>query len=81
MMTFYMFAQAVAPFTLLCLFYFFYKQKKLEKMFLLEHKRNQQIFDLLTKSIEDLQSGLPAQNGQDEPEVQKETENKEAQAV
>lgn len=73
MMTFYAMAQALAPFTLLCVFYFFYRIKKLEKLFILEHRRNQQVVDLLTQSIEALQAALPAQVGQEgEPEQKEE---------
>lgn len=54
-MTFFEISQSLAPFTLLCLFFFFYRMKRLENALIALSKRTQQQNVALAKAIEQLQ--------------------------
>lgn len=51
-------AQALAPFTLLCLFVFFWRMRRMENSLLILARRTQQQNEVLAKAVEQLQQKL-----------------------
>lgn len=66
-MNFYAMCQAIAPFTVLCLFFFFWRMKRMENTLLAIHQRYTEENRLLAKALSDLQREVAAIKETEEP--------------